>query len=112
LENSLKEINLFNNWWNEFEIHFISISWQIESFRLTPNKDNTKSIYYTYNDFNIFSNDIIETNKEYIENLEDNDIDYTIIISKSIWNEKPDPEEDNEVINFSASNQEYYKLAA
>lgn len=90
LEEALQKILILKNWWNFFNIDFITITWDRLKFSFEPFLKTTNSRSNIFYDFEYFKREVIKLNNHFKRNLQ-NEIDYTIIISKWNWNKKPSP---------------------
>jgi hypothetical protein len=108
--NELININTLKNYANEFNITILDITWKIKHFRLTTNI--TKLLYEsnTYGDLSEYNNAVNQSLNDYLDWLKLNNFNFTIIISKSIWNNDSD-DNNNIWINNSDYTWKVLKIA-
>jgi hypothetical protein len=89
------QILLQNHYFNDFIVIFTNIAWEKRTINLTWNKKANSDKQEIYTDKQEFFTKIKEIKEIYSDNLEINNIDYSIMFFKSNWWKKKPPASNN-----------------
>ena len=81
----LNEINVLKNWFNDFLITFIDITWRVDNIEFTSKINKLISNENTYEDFNDFVSKFEKILSYYLYLFEKNDFNFNVLIFKSNW---------------------------